>query len=158
MYDNTRNLSQWADDFKQIGIRNVVLPFDAAETSKESGLNLFDFFLGKGFKVYKIKRLLHKVQEEHAEWLLNRSTFDSKCVPGLRELGKFDEWATRHKISQDVASAICYAGQYFRKVDIKEMRASKVNAYYEAHKNEQLYENFDMLSPFSAPTRGSFFS
>lgn len=158
LYDNTKNLSQWADLFKQIGIRNVVLPFDAAETSKESGLNLFDFFLARGFKVFKIKRLLHKVQEEHAEWLLNRSTFDSKCIAGLRELGKFTEWSTKHKLSQDVASAVCYAGQYFRKVDIKEMRASKINAYYEANKNRQIYENYDMLSPFCAPTRGSFFS
>jgi hypothetical protein len=157
MYDNTQNLSQWADQFKQMNIKNIVLPFDAAEASKESGLNLFDFFLSRGFKVFKIKRLLHKVQEEHAEWLLNRATFDSKCIAGLRELGKFEEWANRHKLSQDVASAICYAGQYFRKVDIKEMRASKANAYFEANKHRQLYENFDMLSPFAPPTSGSFF-
>jgi hypothetical protein len=144
-YDNTRNLTQWAEEFKEKGIKNVVLPFDAAQTNKETGLNLFDFFLKKGFKVFKIKRLLHKVQEEHAEWLLNNSTFDSKCVPALRELGKFEEWNPRHKLGQDIASAVCYAGQYFRKVDIKEMRASKIAL--ETERNNYVFDQYDHLSP-----------
>ena len=144
-YDNTRNLTQWAEEFKEKGIKIVVLPFDAAQTNKETGLNLFDFFLKKGFKVFKIKRLLHKVQEEHAEWLLNNSTFDSKCVPALRELGKFEEWNPRHKLGQDIASAVCYAGQYFRKVDIKEMRASKIAL--ETERNNYVFDQYDHLSP-----------
>ena len=144
-YDNTRNLTQWAEEFKEKGIKNVVLPFDAAQTNKETGLNLFDFFLKKGFKVFKIKRLLHKVQEEHAEWLLNNSTFDSKCVPALRELGKFEEWNPRHKLGQDIASAVCYAGQYFRKVDIKEMRASKIAL--ETERNNYVFDQYDHFSP-----------
>jgi hypothetical protein len=145
-YDNTRNLTQWAEEFKEKNIKNVVLPFDAAQTNKETGLNLFDFFLKKGFKVYKIKRLLHKVQEEHAEWLLNNSTFDSKCVPALRELGKFEEWNPKHKLGQDIASAVCYAGQYFRKVDIKEMRASKF--MLEQQKNSVIMDSYELLSPY----------
>lgn len=144
-YDNTRNLTQWAEEFKEKGIKNVVLPFDAAQTNKETGLNLFDFFLKKGFKVFKVKRLLHKVQEEHAEWLLNNSTFDSKCVPALRELGKFEEWNPRHKLGQDIASAVCYAGQYFRKIDIKEMRASKIAL--ETEKNNYVFDTYEHLSP-----------
>lgn len=144
-YDNTRNLTQWAEEFKEKNIKNVVLPFDAAQTNKETGLNLFDFFLKKGFKVFKIKRLLHKVQEEHAEWLLNNSTFDSKCVPALRELGKFEEWNPRHKLGQDIASAVCYAGQYFRRVDIKEMRASKIAL--ETERNNYVFDQYDHLSP-----------
>ena len=142
-YDNTRNLTQWAEEFKQKNIKNVVLPFDAAQTNKETGLNLFDFFLKKGFKVYK---MLHKVQEEHAEWLLNNSTFDSKCVPALRELGKFEEWNPKHKLGQDIASAVCYAGQYFRKVDIKEMRASKF--MLEQQKNSVIMDSYELLSPY----------
>ena len=145
-YDNTRNLTQWAEEFNQKNIKNVVLPFDAAQTNKETGLNLFDFFLKKGFKVFKIKRLLHKVQEEHAEWLLNNSTFDSKCVPALRELGKFEEWNPKHKLGQDIASAVCYAGQYFRKVDIKEMRASKF--MLEQQKNSVIMDSYELLSPY----------
>lgn len=145
-YDNTRNLTQWAEEFKQKNIKNVVLPFDAAQTSKETGLNLFDFFLKKGFKVFKIKRLLHKVQEEHAEWLLNNSTFDSKCVSALRELGKFEEWSPRHKLGQDIASAVCYAGQYFRKVDIKEMRASKF--MLEQQRNSVIMDSYELLLPY----------
>lgn len=145
-YDNTRNLTQWAEEFKQKNIKNVVLPFDAAQTNKETGLNLFDFFLKRGFKVFKIKRLLHKVQEEHAEWLLNNATFDSKCVSALRELGKFEEWAPKHKLGQDIASAVCYAGQYFRKVDIKEMRASKM--LMEQSGKSYATDSYEMLSPF----------
>lgn len=151
-YDNKRNLTEWADEFKAKGIKNVVLPFDAAQANKETGLNLFDFFLRRGFKVFKIKKLLHKVQEEHAEWLLDHSYFDSKCIGALRELGKFEEWAPKHKLSQDIASAICYAGQYFRKADIKEMRLNKMMEFEKAHKDEQMYDNYDMLMPYGCGT------
>ena len=151
-YDNMRNLTEWADEFKAKGVRNVVLPFDAAQANKETGLNLFDFFLKRGFKVFKIKKLLHKVQEEHAEWLLNHCYLDSCCISALRELGKFEEWAPKHKLSQDIASAVCYAGQYFRKADIKEMRLNKMLEYEKAHKDEQMYENYDMLMPYGCGT------
>lgn len=124
-FDNKKNLSQWADEIKGMGIKTVVLPHDAAQTNKETGLNLFDFFLKRGFRVYKIKKLLTTVQAEHAHWLLSHGTFDSKCISALRELGKFEGWEVKHKLSQDVASAVCYAGQFFRKAHIKEVRANR---------------------------------
>lgn len=153
MYDNKKNLGEWADILKAKQIKNVVLPWDAAQTNRETGLNLFDFFLARGFRVFRIKRLLTTVQAEHAHWLLSRATFDSKCVNGLRELGKFEEWTVRHKLSQDVASAICYAGQYFRKADIKEMRARKMQEEIaNGGRRPPQFDQYEMLSPYTAPT------
>ena len=140
-YSNKETLTVWAEKLKERGIKKVVLPFDAAQTNKETGLNLFDFFLARGFKVYKIKRLMVKIQAEHAGWLLSRATFDSSCISGLRELGKFEGWQDKHGLPQDIASAICYAGQYFRKADIKEMRASRM--LEEMTRGGPYKENFD---------------
>ena len=153
MYDNKKNLTEWADIIRAQGIKIVVLPWDAAQTNRETGLNLFDFFLSRGFRVYRIKRLLTTVQAEHAHWLLSRATFDSKCVNGLRELGKFEEWQVKHKLSQDVASAICYAGQYFRKADIKEMRAKRMQEEINrSGRRPPQFDQYDMLGQYSEPT------
>lgn len=149
-YDNKRTLNAWAEMLKNAGIKKVVLPFDAAQVNKETGLNLFDFFLARGFKVFRVKRLLVKIQAEHAGWLLSRATFDSSCVNALRELGKFEGWQERHGLPQDIASAVCYAGQYFRRADIKEMRASRMlEEMRAAGGREPTFNNFAMLTPFS---------
>lgn len=149
-YDNKKSLTVWAEKLKERGIKKVVLPFDAAQTNKETGLNLFDFFLARGFKVFKIKRLLVKMQAEHAGWLLSRATFDQSCVPALRELGKFEGWQERHGLSQDIASAVCYAGQYFRKADIKEMRASRmIEEINRGGAYQETYDDYEMLGQYT---------
>jgi hypothetical protein len=79
---------------------------------------------------------------------LSNSTFDSKCIDALRELGKFEAWEVKHKLSQDVASAVCYAGQFFRKAHIKEIRANKFAE--ESLKNGMLGQSqdyFEMMGP-----------
>ena len=149
-FDNKNTLTAWADKIKSMGIKKVVLPFDAAQTNRETGLNLFDFFLARGFKVYKIKRLLVKIQAEHAHWLLSHATFDSGCVSGLRELGKFETWQDKHGLSQDIASAICYAGQYFRKADIKEMRMNKLlDEMQYGSRGGPATDCYEMLGPYT---------
>jgi hypothetical protein len=149
-FDNKNTLTAWADKIKSMGIKKVVLPFDAAQTNRETGLNLFDFFLARGFKVYKIKRLLVKIQAEHAHWLLSHATFDSSCVSGLRELGKFETWQDKHGLSQDIASAICYAGQYFRKADIKEMRMNKLlDEMQYGSRGGPTTDCYEMLGPYT---------
>ena len=149
-FSNTKILSDWADELKEEGIKTVVLPHDAAQRNKETGLNLFDFFLNRGFRVFKMQRLLTTVQAEHAHWLLSRATFDSSCIDALRELGKFAGWETRHKLPQDIASAICYAGQYFRKANIKEIRKEKYEEMARG-KKKATFDNYEMMSPYSGP-------
>lgn len=119
-YTNTNTMADWANTLHAAGVTTVVLPFDAKQRNRDTGLSTVDFLADRGFRVIVLKRMLHIEQEEHARWLLNHVSFDyNNCVDGLRELGKFTEWSAKHKLDQDVASAVCYAGQYARKKGIK---------------------------------------
>lgn len=119
-FTNTNTMNDWISVLNAAGVTTVVLPFDAKQRNRDTGLSTVDFLSNAGFRVIVLKRMLHIEQEEHARWLLNHVSFDyNNCVDGLRELGKFTEWSVKHKLDQDVASAICYAGQYARKKGIK---------------------------------------
>lgn len=122
-YTNTKTMQDWITVLKAAGVDTVVLPFDAKQRNRDTGMSTVDFMANAGFRVIVLKRLLRIEQEEHARWLLNSVSFDyNNCVDALRELGKFTAWQTKHKLDQDVMSAICYAGQYVRKKGIKEER------------------------------------
>ena len=119
-YTNTKTMTDWISVLKAAGVGTVVLPFDAKQRNRDTGLTTIDLMSDAGFRVIVLKKILRVEQEEHARWLLNNVSFDyNSCVNGLRELGKFVEWNTKHKLDQDVASAICYAGQFARKKGIK---------------------------------------
>ena len=122
-YTNTKTMQDWITALKAAGVDTVVLPFDAKQRNRDTGMSTVDFMTNAGFRVIVLKRLLRIEQEEHARWLLNSVSFDyNNCVDALRELGKFTTWQAKHKLDQDVMSAICYAGQYVRKKGIKEER------------------------------------
>ena len=119
-YTNTKTMTDWIAVLKAAGVSTVVLPFDAKQRNRDTGLTTIDLMSNAGFRVIVLKRILRVEQEEHARWLLNNVSFDyNSCVNGLRELGKFVEWSAKHKLDQDICSAICYAGQFARKKGIK---------------------------------------
>jgi len=122
-YTNTKTMSDWISSLKAAGVTTVVLPFDAKMKNRDTGLTTIDFMSNAGFRVIVLKRTLRVEQEEHARWLLQNVSFDyNNCLSALRELGKFTEWTAKHKLDQDVVSAVCYAGQFARKKGIKEAR------------------------------------
>lgn len=119
-YTNTNTMQDWITTLKASGVDTIVLPFDARQRNRDTGISTIDFMSAAGFRVIVLKRMLHQEQEENARWLLNSVSFDyNNCVDALRELGKFLEWQSKHKLSQDITSAICYAGQFARKKGIK---------------------------------------
>lgn len=119
-FTNTKTMQDWIATLKAAKVDTVVLPFDARQRNRDTGISTIDFMAQAGFRVIVLKRMLHQEQEENARWILNYSHFDyNNCVDALRELGKFTEWQAKHKLSQDITSAICYAGQFARKKGLK---------------------------------------
>ena len=119
-FTNTKTMQDWIATLKAAQVDTVVLPFDARQRNRDIGISTIDFMAQAGFRVIVLKRMLHQEQEENARWLLNLARFDyNNCVDALRELGKFTEWQAKHKLSQDITSAICYAGQFARKKGLK---------------------------------------
>lgn len=119
-FSNQHTMAEWIDTLKAANVNTVVLPFDAKQRNRDTGISTIDFMASAGFRVIVLKRMLHQEQEENARWLLNYCRFDyNNCVDALRELGKFTEWNAKHKLPQDITSAICYAGQFARKKGLK---------------------------------------
>lgn len=138
-WENNKPLSYWFERLRVLGISTVALPFDAARTSKETLLTLYQTFRREGFNIIKIKRLQRTEQMENGRWLLNNAYFSRDIIPALSEVGKFKEWKTKHSLDQDIISAMLYAGQVFRKKDIKKLLAEKRDSNY--NKNRSTYNN-----------------
>lgn len=138
-WENNKPLTYWFDRLRALNVQTVALPFDAARTSKETLLTLYQTFRREGFNIIKIKRLQRPEQVENGRWLINNAKFSRDVIPALSELGKFREWKTKHGLEQDILSAFLYAGQVFRKKDIKKLLAEKVSLNY--NKNRSIYNN-----------------
>lgn len=130
VWENNQPLQYWFDYLRTQNIRNVALPFDAATVNKETMLSLVQTFKREGFNVVRIKRLLREEQVENGRWLINNARFSKDCVPGLSQLGLFNEFSNRHGLPQDVAASLLYAGQVMRKKHIKIELAQNIRTRY----------------------------
>lgn len=130
VWENNQPLQYWFDYLQQQGIRNVALPFDAATVNKETMLSLVQTFKREGFNVVRIKRLLREEQVENGRWLLNNARFSKDCVPGLSQIGLFQEFSNRHGLPQDVVASLLYAGQVLRKKHVKLELANRIKENY----------------------------
>ncbi len=139
IWENNQPLQYWFDYLRQQGIRNVALPFDAATVNKETMLSMVQTFKREGFNVVRIKRLLREEQVENGRWLLNNARFSKDCVPGLSQIGLFQEFSTRHGLPQDVVASLLYAGQVLRKKHVKIELANTIKTRY--NNNMDLYDN-----------------
>lgn len=127
-FRNDIPIAGWIDSLRSQQVTTVVLPFDAKQRNRDTGISTVDFLQQAGFRVIVLKRMLRIDQEEQARWLLSHATFDNtRTIPALRELGKFTEWSAKHKLDQDICSAFCYAGQFARKKGIKIQRRTAYN-------------------------------
>lgn len=138
-WENNKPLSYWFERLRQLNIQTVALPFDAGRTSKETLLTMYQMFRREGFNIIKIKRLQRSEQVENGRWLLNNAEFSKDAIPALSEVGKFREWKTKHDLPQDIIASLLYAGQVFRKKDIKKLLAEKVHSNY--NKNSHIYNH-----------------
>lgn len=138
VWENNQPLQYWFDYLRTQNIRNVALPFDAATVNKETMLSLVQTFKREGFNVVRIKRLLREEQVENGRWLLNNARFSKDCVPGLSQLGLFNEFTNRHGLPQDVASSMLYAGQVMRKKHVKIELAQNIRTRY--NNNVDVYD------------------
>ena len=139
VWENNQPLQYWFDYLRQQGIRNVALPFDAATVNKETMLSLVQTFKREGFNVVRIKRLLREEQVENGRWLLNNARFSKDCVPGLSQIGLFQEFTNKHGLPQDVVASLLYAGQVLRKKHVKIELANAIKTRY--NNNMDLYDN-----------------
>jgi hypothetical protein len=139
IWENNQPLQYWFDYLRQQGIRNVALPFDAATINKETMLSLVQTFKREGFNVVRIKRLLREEQVENGRWLLNNARFSKDCIPGLSQIGLFQEFSNRHGLPQDVVASLLYAGQVLRKKHVKIELANAIKTRY--NNNMDLYDN-----------------
>ena len=130
-WENDKDWSFWFDYLRSQGVQTVALPFDANTTSKESMLTLNQTFRRQGFNVIRIKRLLRPEQIENGRWLINNARFSKDCIPAISQVGLFNEFKTKHSLSQDVVAAMLYAGQVLRKKHIKLELANKIRENYE---------------------------
>lgn len=120
----------WFDYLHQQGIRTVALPFDSSVVNKETMLSLNQTFKRNGFNVIRIKRLLREEQVESGRWLLNNCRFTKDCVPGLSEIGRFQQFNTKHGLEQDVVASLLYAGQVLQKKHTKLEIAERIRKNY----------------------------
>ena len=120
-------------------IRTVALPFDANTVSKESMLTLTQLFKREGFNVVRIKRLLREEQKENGRWLINNARFSKDCIPGLSQVGMFNDFSIRHGLSQDVVAALLYAGQVAKKSHIKMEHAETIRKNYDSNPDAYSY-------------------
>lgn len=139
IWENNQPLQYWFDYLRQQGIHNVALPFDAATINKETMLSLVQTFKREGFNVVRIKRLLREEQVENGRWLLNNARFSKDCIPGLSQIGLFQEFSNRHGLPQDVVASLLYAGQVLRKKHVKIELANAIKTRY--NNNMDLYDN-----------------
>lgn len=137
-WENNQPLQFWFDRLRMLGIKTVALPFDSAAVNKETMLSLNQTFRREGFNVIKIKRLLRPEQENSGRWLLNNATFFRECIPALSEVGKFNEWRTKHGLEQDVVASLLYAGQVAQKKHVKLFVAETIRSRY--NNNASVYD------------------
>lgn len=138
LWENDKSWQYWYDYLRQQGIRTVALPFDASTTNKETMLSLVQTFRRQGFNVVRIKRLLREEQVENGRWLLANARFSRDCVPGLSQVGLFNDFSNRHGLAQDVVASMLYAGQVVRKKHVKLELAEKINSRY--NDNADMYD------------------
>lgn len=138
-WENNKPYAYWFERLRQLGVRTVALPFDAARTNKETLLSINKMFQREGFDVLKLKRLMHQEQVENGRWLLNNCRFSKDVIMGLSEVGKFREFRPKHGLEQDVVSSMMYAGQVLRKKDIKKLLAERAKENYNRDRN--IYNN-----------------
>lgn len=137
-WENNQPLQYWFDRLRQLNIQTVALPFDANTTNKETLLTLTQTFRREGFNVIRIKRLLRPEQEENGRWLLNNAVFFRDTVPALSEIGRFNEWRSKHGLEQDVVASLLYAGQVARRKHTKLLLAEKIKSRY--NENTDIYD------------------
>jgi hypothetical protein len=138
LWENDKSWQYWYDYLRQQGIRTVALPFDASTTNKETMLSLVQTFRRQGFNVVRIKRLLREEQVENGRWLLANARFSRDCVPGLSQVGLFNDFSNRHGLAQDVVASMLYAGQVVRKKHVKLELAERINSRY--NNNADMYD------------------
>jgi hypothetical protein len=134
-WENNQPWGYWYQRLRLLGIRTVALPFDAATTNKETMLTLVQTFKREGFDVIRIKRLLRPEQIENGRWLINNALFSRDCIPALSEIGKFQDFSTRHGLDQDVVASFLYAAQVVRKKHTKKELAINIQKNYNDHKD-----------------------
>ena len=139
IWERDKPWAYWYEYLRAQGIRNVALPFDASTVNKETMLSLVQTFKREGFNVVRIKRLLREEQVENGRWLLNNARFSKDCIPGLSQLGMFNDFTNRHGLPQDVASSVLYAGQVARKSHIKTERAEMIRKNYASNSSAYNY-------------------
>ncbi len=120
LYDNKISLDEWRAMLKSMGVNNVVLPFDAKQRNRDTGLTTIDMFNAAGFNTKILKRLNKVDQVECGRWLLERCEADSSCVTALREVGKLCEFKGSHGLDQDITDAILYTGQFLQKKGVSD--------------------------------------
>lgn len=120
----------WFDYLHQQGIRTVALPFDSAAVNKETMLSLNQTFKRNGFNVIRIKRLLREEQIESGRWGLNNCRFTRDCIPGLSEIGRFQQFSNKHGLEQDVVASFLYTGQVLQKKHTKLEIAERIQKNY----------------------------
>lgn len=139
VWENNKSWAHWFEYLRNQDIRTVALPFDANTVSKESMLTLTQLFKREGFNVVRIKRLLREEQKENGRWLINNARFSKDCIPGLSQVGMFNDFSTRHGLSQDVVAALLYAGQVAKKSHIKTEHAETIRKNYDNNPDAYSY-------------------
>lgn len=139
LWENDKPWAYWYEYLRQQGIRTVALPFDANTTSKETMLTLNQMFKREGFNVIRIKRLLRPEQIDNGRWLLNNAKFSKDCVPGLSQVGMFQDFQNKHGLAQDVVAALLYAGQVMRKKHTKLELANRIRENYTSNADAYNY-------------------
>lgn len=139
VWENNKSWAHWFEYLRNQNIRTVALPFDANTVSKESMLTLTQLFKREGFNVIRIKRLLREEQKENGRWLINNARFSKDCIPGLSQVGMFNDFSIRHGLSQDVVAALLYAGQVAKKSHIKMEHAETIRKNYDSNPDAYSY-------------------